>query len=196
MSRHCNLIGGCWTAGTAAPNINPSDTNDVIAEYDQASPVQAEAAVAAARDAFPAWSRGPVQARADLLQTVSAEITARRDELADLLSREEGKTRREALGEVTRASQIFGFFAGEAVRLGGEAGPSIRPGVDVRIDREAVGVVSLITPWNFPIAIPAWKIAPALAFGNTVVLKPAELTSSWAADRSSAPRSPAKASMR
>lgn len=177
-----NLIGGRWTAGAPAPNINPSDTNDIIGEYDQASPEQAAMAVAAAREAFRAWSRGSVQARADLLQTIGAEIMARQDELADLLSREEGKTRREALGEVTRAAQIFGFFAGEAVRLNGEAGPSVRPGVDVQIDREAVGVVAVVTPWNFPIAIPAWKIAPALAFGNTVIWKPAELTpaSAWA----------------
>jgi acyl-CoA reductase-like NAD-dependent aldehyde dehydrogenase len=94
---------------------------------------------------------------------------------AKLLSREEGKTLPEGIGEVTRAGQIFDFFAGEVLRLTGEIVPSVRPGVGVEITREPVGVVGIITPWNFPIAIPAWKIAPALAYGNTVVIKPADL---------------------
>jgi aldehyde dehydrogenase (NAD+) len=101
---------------------------------------------------------------------------ARADELGTLLAREEGKTLAEAKGEVIRAAQIFRFFAGEAVRIKGEAGRSVRPGVDVEISREPIGVVGIVTPWNFPIAIPAWKIAPALAYGNTVVFKPADLT--------------------
>lgn len=182
MTAHPNLIGGEWVAGTPSPNINPSDTSDVVGEYDQASVEQAADAVAAAGAALPAWARGSTQARADMLQTVSAEILGRRDELADLLAREEGKTRREALGEVTRAGHIFGFFAGECVRSRGDAVASVRPGVEISVTREPVGVVSLVTPWNFPIAIPAWKIAPALAHGNTVVHKPAELTaaSAWA----------------
>jgi len=182
MTVHANLVDGEWIVGAGSENRNPSDTADVVGVYAQASAAQAEASIAAARAAFPAWSRTSVQARSDMLQTISAEILARRDELADLLSREEGKTRREALGEVVRAGQIFGFFAGEAVRLRGDALPSTRPGVECLVTREPVGVVSLITPWNFPIAIPAWKTAPALAFGNCVVLKPADLTgaSAWA----------------
>lgn len=182
MTSHANLIGGQWVKGVPQPNINPSDLSDVIGEYDRASATQAQDAIAAARAAFPAWSRSSIQTRADILQRIGAEILARKDELADLLAREEGKTRREALGEVTRAGHIFLFFAGEVVRPQGESLPSVRDGVEARIDREPVGVVVAITPWNFPIAIPAWKIAPALAYGNCVVLKPAELTSAsaWA----------------
>ena len=103
------------------------------------------------------------------------ELLARREELGTLLSREEGKTRPEGIGEVVRAGQIFKFFAAECVRMAGEKLPSVRPGIDVEITRQPIGVIGLITPWNFPIAIPAWKIAPALAYGNTVVFKPAEL---------------------
>jgi alpha-ketoglutaric semialdehyde dehydrogenase len=106
---------------------------------------------------------------------VAQEILARRDELGRLLAREEGKTLPEAVGEVARAGQIFDFFAGETLRIPGEKFPSVRPNVDIEVTREAVGVVGIIAPWNFPIAIPAWKIAPALAYGNTIVFKPADL---------------------
>lgn len=176
MTSHPNLIGGEWVAGTPSPNINPSNTAEIIAHYDQASREQAAAAIAAARRALPGWAMSSIAERAEILDRVSREIAARREELATLLAREEGKTLAEARGEVTRAEHIFRFFAGEVVRSGGEALPSVRPGVEVQISREPVGVVSLITPWNFPIAIPAWKAAPALAYGNTVVLKPADLT--------------------
>src|SRR5262249_34974074 len=120
-------------------------------------------------------SHSTPQDRYDALKKISDEILARKDELGRLLSREEGKTLPEGVGEVVRAGQIFAFFAGEAVRLAGEKIASIRPGVDVEVTREPVGVVVSITPWNFPIAIPAWKIAPALAYGNCVVFKPADL---------------------
>ena len=173
---YANLIGGEWVHGPdAAPDINPSDTNDVIGEYDRASEAQVNDAIAAARKAFPAWSRTTPQQRADLLDKVGNEIMARREELADLLAREEGKTLAEAAGEVGRAGQIFKFFAGEALRVPGERLPSIRPRIEVEITREPLGAVGLITPWNFPIAIPSWKTAPALAYGNCVVLKPADL---------------------
>jgi aldehyde dehydrogenase (NAD+) len=171
-----NYIGGTWVpAGATAPNVNPSNTNDVIANYARARPAEVEAAIAAAKAAFPAYSRSTPQERYDALKKISDEILARKDELGRLLSREEGKTLPEGIGEVVRASQIFAFFAGEAVRAAGEKIASIRPGVDVEVTREPVGVVVLITPWNFPIAIPAWKIAPALAYGNCVVFKPADL---------------------
>ena len=111
----------------------------------------------------------------NILDRVGTEILARKDELGRLLSREEGKTLPEGIGEAARAGHIFKFFAGEVLRLAGEKLPSVRPGIDVEVTREPVGVVGLITPWNFPIAIPAWKIAPALAYGNTVVFKPADL---------------------
>jgi aldehyde dehydrogenase (NAD+) len=180
---YANLIAGEWVHGTdAVADINPSDTADVVGEYDRASAAQVDDAIEAARRAAPAWARSTVQARADLLEKVGVEIFARRAELADLLAREEGKTLADATGEVGRAGYIFKFFAQECLRIPSERIGSVRPGVDVEITREPVGVVGLITPWNFPIAIPAWKIAPALAYGNCVVMKPAELVPgcSWA----------------
>ncbi|WP_316214470.1 MULTISPECIES: aldehyde dehydrogenase family protein [unclassified Bradyrhizobium] len=171
-----NFIAGEWVDGSGATrNINPSNTNDVVGEYAKADKAQTEKAIAAAKAAFPAWSRSTPQERYDALNKVSAEILSRKEELGRLLAREEGKTLPEGIGEVARAGQIFAFFAGEALRLTGEKGPSVRPSIEVEIVREPVGVVGLITPWNFPIAIPAWKIAPALCYGNTVVFKPAEL---------------------
>jgi acyl-CoA reductase-like NAD-dependent aldehyde dehydrogenase len=171
-----NFIGGEWVDGASMTrDINPSNTKDVVGEYAKADKAQTEKAIAAAKAAFPAWSRSTPQERYDALNKISAEILARKDELGRLLAREEGKTLPEGIGEVARAGQIFAFFAGEALRMMGEKGASVRPGLDVEITREALGVVGLITPWNFPIAIPAWKIAPALCYGNTVVFKPAEL---------------------
>ncbi|MCC6246256.1 MAG: aldehyde dehydrogenase family protein [Rubrivivax sp.] len=178
-----NLIGGEWVEGPRATrNINPSDTRDVVGEFAQASGDDARQAIAAATKAQPAWGLSTPQQRFDILDAAGAEILARKAELGDLLAREEGKTLPEAIGEVARAGNIFKFFAGEALRSGGEVVPSVRPGVGVEVTREPVGVVGLITPWNFPIAIPAWKIAPALAYGNAVVLKPADLVpgSAWA----------------
>src|SRR5438128_1807487 len=180
---HHNYIAGEWVGGVEmSKNINPSDVSDVIGEYAHADRAQAETAIAAARNAFPAWAASSVQDRANLLDAVGNMLLARKDELGRLLSREEGKTLPEGVGEVVRAGQIFKFFAGEALRLGGEWLPSVRPGVGVEVTREPLGVVGIITPWNFPIAIPAWKIAPALAYGNCVVFKPAELVpgSAWA----------------
>jgi aldehyde dehydrogenase (NAD+) len=177
-----NLINGEWLEGArVSRNINPSDTRDLVGEFAQADAAQASEAVAAARAAFAGWSLSTPQQRFDVLDAAGAEILARRAELGDLLAREEGKTLPEAIGEVTRAGNIFKFFAGEALRVGGESIPSVRPGVGVEVTREALGVIGLITPWNFPIAIPAWKLAPALAFGNTVVMKPADLVpaSAW-----------------
>lgn len=182
MQQYKNLINGEWVASDESTcNRNPSDINDVIGEYAQADQEQTLTAIQAAKEAFTSWSISSVQQRSDILDTVGTEILARKDELATLLAREEGKALKDALGEVVRAGQIFKFFAGECVRQPGEKLASTRPGMDVEITREPVGVVGLITPWNFPIAIPAWKIAPALAYGNTVVFKPAELVpaSAW-----------------
>lgn len=178
-----NFIGGAWVDGASAvDNINPSDTRDVIGAYAQADAAQARSAVDAAAAAFGQWSLSTPQQRFEVLDKVGSELLLRKEELGDLLAREEGKTLPEAIGEVGRAGQIFKFFAGEALRCAGEVLPSVRPGIGVEITREPIGVVGLITPWNFPIAIPAWKIAPALAYGNTVVFKPAELVpgSAWA----------------
>jgi alpha-ketoglutaric semialdehyde dehydrogenase len=176
MAVHQNYINGAWAeAGEPASNINPSNVADIVGEYARADEPQVRAAIAAARAAFPAWARGSIQARADMLDRIGNEILARKDELGVLLSREEGKTKPEGIGEAMRAGYLFKFFAGEVVRQAGEVLPSVRPGIKVEITREPVGVVGIITPWNFPIAIPAWKIAPALAYGNCVVFKPADL---------------------
>jgi alpha-ketoglutaric semialdehyde dehydrogenase len=177
-----NLIAGEWVGTDGAENINPSNLSDVIGVYARATKEETLSAIAAAKAAFPSWSRSGLLERHAVLSKTAHEILARKEELGRLLSREEGKTLPEGIGEVTRAGQIFEFFAGEALRLSGEIIPSVRPGVGVEITREAVGVVGIITPWNFPIAIPSWKIAPALCFGNTVVIKPADLVpgSTWA----------------
>lgn len=180
---HKNFIAGEWVEGVDLNlNINPSDTNEVVGEYARADAAQAEIAVNAAFEAAPGWARVTAEVRADALDRIGSEILARREELGMLLAREEGKTLPESIGEVVRAGRVFKFFAGEAVRLSGERLASIRPGVEVDVRREPEGVIGIITPWNFPIAIPAWKIAPALAFGNSVVFKPADLVpgSAWA----------------
>ncbi|RVH27251.1 aldehyde dehydrogenase family protein, partial [Sinorhizobium meliloti] len=182
MTLHQNLIAGEWVGGDGVANINPSNTDDVVGEYGRASAEDAKAAIAAAKAAFPAWSRSGILERHAILKKTADEILARKDELGRLLSREEGKTLAEGIGETVRAGQIFEFFAGETLRLAGEVVPSVRPGIGVEITREPAGVVGIITPWNFPIAMPAWKLAPALCYGNTIVFKPAELVPgcSWA----------------
>ena len=169
-------IGGEWIDGAAVTTTrSPSDRSDVVGEYASAGPEQALRAIAAAHDAAPGWGLSNVQQRADALDAIGTEIIRRKEELGTLLAREEGKTLPEAIGETARAGAIFKFFAQEALRVRGEKLASVRPNVEVDITREPVGVVGIIAPWNFPIAIPAWKIAPALAYGNAVVFKPAEL---------------------
>jgi aldehyde dehydrogenase (NAD+) len=180
---HRHYIAGDWVAGRGhSTNVNPSDLSDIVGHYAVGTAELVDQAVQAARAAFPAWSVSSIQQRADALDRIGHELLARKDELGELLAREEGKTRVEAVGEVARAGQIFRFFGGECLRLAGEALPSVRPGVGVEVTREPIGIVGIISPWNFPIAIPAWKIAPALAYGNCVVFKPADLVpgSAWA----------------
>jgi acyl-CoA reductase-like NAD-dependent aldehyde dehydrogenase len=171
-----NYINGEWIDGkTGKDNINPSDITDIVGTYARADVQQANNAIEAASAAQPMWSASTLQQRFDVLDFVGTEILARNQELGNLLAREEGKILPEAIGEVVRAGSIFKFFAGEALRYSGEHMRSVRPGVEIDILRQPIGVVGLISPWNYPIAIPAWKIAPALAFGNAVVFKPAEL---------------------
>src|SRR5690606_37839458 len=129
----------------------------------RADAAQTRTAIEAAASASRSWRHATPEQRADSLDAIGTEILARRDELGRLLAREEGKTLAEGIGETVRAARVFKFFAGEALRVGGERLPSVRPGVDIEITREPEGVIGIITPWNFPIAIPAWKIAPALA---------------------------------
>jgi aldehyde dehydrogenase (NAD+) len=178
-----NLIDGQRVdSSQRQADINPSNTADVVGEFARADAAALARAIAAARTAFPKWSRSTPQERFDVLDKAGTEILARKDELGRMLSREQGKILADGIGEAARAGMIFKFFAGEALRLAGERIDSVRPGIDVEVTREPLGVVAAITPWNFPLAIPAWKIAPALACGNTVVFKPAELVpaSPWA----------------
>ena len=171
-----NFIAGEWVgASQGAEDVNPSNTRDIVGVFARADADDAKRAIESAKQAFPAWSRGGIQQRHDILKKIGDEILSRKEELGRLLAREEGKTLAEAVGETARAGQIFLFFAGEALRVAGEKLPSVRPNIDIEITREPLGVVGVITPWNFPIAIPAWKIAPALAYGNCVVFKPADL---------------------
>ena len=177
MALKPNLIGGEWVEGAEAQDdLNPSDLNDVVGSYARADRALAEQAIAAAKAAFPAWSRSTPQQRFDLLDAAGDEILKRKAGARRAALARGGQDRcADGIGEAARAGQIFKFFAGEALRLAGERVPSVRPGIEVEVTREPLGVVGLITPWNFPLAIPAWKIAPALAYGNTVVLKPADL---------------------
>ena len=183
MQTFNNLIHGEWLAGCEySANINPSNLADSIGNFTQGGLEHVDAAVTAAQVAFHSWSTSSIQARSDALDKIGNEILARKEELGTLLSREEGKSKSEGIGEAARAGNIFKYFAGECLRLSGETLPSVRPNIGVEVTREPIGVIGLITPWNFPIAIPAWKIAPALAFGNCVVFKPADLVpaSAWA----------------
>jgi aldehyde dehydrogenase (NAD+) len=176
MTLTTNYIAGEWVGGGGETrDVNPSNTNDVVGQFALASEADTARAIEAARAAFPAWSASTIQERHDILKRIGDAILARKEELGRLLAREEGKTLAEGIGETVRAAQIFLFFSGECLRQAGEKLGSVRPGVDVEVTREPIGVVGLITPWNFPIAIPAWKIAPALAYGNCVLFKPAEL---------------------
>ena len=160
-------------AGKTFTTINPADARETVAEYASGGAADAAAAVAAAKAAFPKWAAQTSVARGRILAKASQFIEARKAELAELLVREEGKTLAEATGEVQRAADIFRFYGGLGYQLGGQTIPHDLPGNLMFTRREPLGVVGLITPWNFPIAIPAWKMAPALVCGNTVVLKPA-----------------------
>jgi len=178
-----NLIGGRTVDSTDRnTDLNPSNLADVVGEFARGSAGDLDDAIDAARRAFAKWSHSTPQQRFDVLDRAGSQILARKEELGRLLSREQGKPLADGVGEAARAGAIFKFFAGEALRMGGEKIDSVRPGIDVEVTREPLGVVAAITPWNFPLAIPAWKIAPAIAFGNTVVFKPAELVpaSPWA----------------
>lgn len=176
-----HYIGGEFTgASDALESLNPSDITDVVARFPDGGAADVDAAVAAAKVAQPGWADASPEVRSDLLEKVATALFARSAEIGELLAREEGKLRGEGIGETLRAARIFRYFAGEALRRHGLTLESTRPGLDVATYREALGVVGLITPWNFPIAIPAWKAAPAMAFGNTVVLKPANVTPAMA----------------
>ncbi|MCC6223113.1 MAG: aldehyde dehydrogenase family protein [Thermoleophilia bacterium] len=170
-----HLIGGEWTGEPAGERRNPARAGEVVAELPAGGPAEAEAALAAAQAAFPGWRRTPAPARGAILLRAAELLASRREAAARDLCAEEGKTVTEATGEVQRAIDILRFFGGEGWRIAGENLPSSVPSTHLYTVKEPLGVVCLITPWNFPIAIPAWKLAPALVAGNTVVLKPATL---------------------
>ncbi len=172
-----NYIAGAWCDGEGTiPNLNPSDLSDVIGHFAQGSTADLDRAIAAAREAQPTWAAAGIQRRHDALMQIGTELMARSAEIGALLSREEGKPLAEGKGEVYRAGQFFTWFAAEALRNQGDQAESTRPGIEIEVRREPIGVVAIVTPWNFPVATPAWKIAPALAYGNAVVWKPANLT--------------------
>lgn len=171
-----NLIDGEWRpakSGKTFENRNPADTRDLIALLQASGPEDVKEAVDAAERAFPAWAATPAPVRGKILLKAAALLESRLNDVADLLSREEGKTIAEAKGETTRAVRLLEYFAGEGARFSGDTIPSERPRVFMYTIRQPLGVVALIAPWNFPIAIPTWKLAPALVSGNTVVIKPA-----------------------
>ena len=174
-----NFIGGAWrpaASGETTENRNPARPADLIGHFAAAGAEDVDAAVTAAADAFTTWGRTSPIARSNILYKASEILAGRAQEIGRELTREEGKTVKEGIAETSRAVQILRYFAGEAQQPHGEHYPSMNPSTLLYTLREPLGVCGLITPWNFPIAIPAWKVAPALAFGNTVVLKPASLT--------------------
>ena len=181
--QHKLYINGEWIETNASvTNVSPSDTSDVIGHYAQASTEQVEAAITSANAAVIEWGQSALEARYAVLMEIGNELIARSGELGELLAREEGKTRAEGVGEVYRSGQFFHYFAGEVHRQIDDRAESVRPGIEIDTRREPVGVVAIISPWNFPMATAVWKIAPALAFGNAVIFKPANLVpaSAWA----------------
>ena len=172
-----NFIAGEWVAGASQiENRNPSDTSDLIGLFEQASGDQLGDALAAARRAQAAWAGYALERKQAVLMNIGNEVMARAEELGTLLSREEGKPLAEGKGEVFRAGQFFTYYAAEVLRQLGENADSVRPGIEVDVRREPVGVVAIISPWNFPTATASWKIAPALCYGNAVIWKPANVT--------------------
>src|SRR5712691_11729868 len=176
MRTYLNLIEGEWRAAKSAKTfqtVNPADKRETVAEYPLSGKEDASEAIEAAQKCFPGWSAMTPVARGRILGKASQILETRKAELAELLTREEGKTLAESAGEVQRAIDIFRFFSGLSYTLGGQTLPHDLPGNLLFTVRQSLGVVGLITPWNFPIAIPAWKMAPALVCGNAVVIKPA-----------------------
>ncbi len=172
-----NYIAGEWLSGESEiENINPSDTRDCIGMYAQASTAQLDQAIEAARAAQKVWASKGLEHRYKVLMAIGQELMSRSAEIGKELAREEGKPAAEGTGEVYRAGQFFTYYAAETLRQIGDTADSVRDGIEIDVRREPIGVVAIISPWNFPIATASWKIAPALAFGNAVVWKPANLT--------------------
>jgi len=174
---NCNFIAGEWLEGiSTVENRNPSDLTDLVGVFAQASLNQLEATLHQAHRAQVEWAAYGIERKQAVLMAIGNELMERAEELGTLLSREEGKPLAEGKGEVYRAGQFFTYYAAECLRQLGENADSVRPGVEIDVRREAVGVVAVISPWNFPTATASWKIAPALCYGNAVVWKPANIT--------------------
>jgi len=176
VTNYKNFINGEWIgaqSGKAYQTFNPADAREAVAEYPSSSQADARGAIESAKNSWPAWASMTPVARGRILSKASQLIESRKVELAQLLTREEGKTLAESTGEVQRTADIFRFFGGFSYQIGGQTIPHDLPGNLLFTRREPLGVVALITPWNFPIAIPSWKMAPALVSGNSVVIKPA-----------------------
>jgi acyl-CoA reductase-like NAD-dependent aldehyde dehydrogenase len=176
VNKYQNLIGGNWISasdGATFKNVNPADTNDVIGTFPSATRADVERAITAAREAFPAWAATPAPERGAILEQAGRIVSERLEDMARALTREEGKTLAEARGEITRTRDLLRYWSGAGWRMAGDVLPSTANNQLIFTRREPLGVIGVITPWNFPSAIPGWKIAPALAYGNTVVFKPA-----------------------
>lgn len=174
---NCNFIAGEWLEGiSTVENRNPSDLTDLVGVFAQASLDQLEATLDQAHRAQAEWAAYGIERKQAVLMAIGNELMERAEELGTLLSREEGKPLAEGKGEVYRAGQFFTYYAAECLRQLGENADSVRAGVEIDVRREAVGVVAVISPWNFPTATASWKIAPALCYGNAVVWKPANIT--------------------
>ena len=174
-----NYIAGTWrpaTSGGTMEKLNPANTDDLIGTFASSDAADVDAAITAAEEAFESWRITSPIARANILIKAAEILASRQNEIGRELTREEGKTLKEGIGETGRAIQILRYVAGEIQQPSGEHYPSMNPQTLLYTVREPLGPVAVITPWNFPIAIPAWKIAPAIGFGNTVVFKPASLT--------------------
>src|SRR5882672_3859425 len=179
MDTYRNFIGGQWVESSSSrtvANINPANTDDVLGKIRQATREEARQAVEAASDAFRGWRSTPAPARGKIVARAARLMEDHKEELAQLLTREEGKTIAESRGELQRSINVAEFCAGESRRMNGETIQSELPSNFAYTIKQPLGVVACITPWNFPVAIPIWKIAPALVAGNTVVFKPATLT--------------------
>ncbi|WP_150467950.1 aldehyde dehydrogenase family protein [Francisella sp. SYW-9] len=170
-------INGQWIEGyKTIKNINPSDITHNIGDFAQASSDQVKLAIDSANEAQPIWEKTSLEHKQRILQSIGDELIARCEEIGKIIALEEGKTLAEGRGEVYRSGQFFQYFAAEVLRQIGDHVDSVRDDVTIDVSREAVGTVVIISPWNFPIATAAWKIAPALAFGNSIIWKPANLT--------------------
>src|ERR671914_2825667 len=178
MNTYRNFIGGKWIKSASkrtVPNVNPANTEDVLGTIRQATREEARRAVEAAAEAFRGWRSTPAPARGRIVGRAARLLEENKEELAQLLTHEEGKTIAESRGELQRSINVAEFCAGESRRMNGETIPSELPSNFAYTIRQPHGVVAVVTPWNFPVAIPTWKIAPALVAGNTVVFKPATL---------------------